>query len=321
MSSKRKTPAGYATVDLSLLQVDTVVDFDIYIWPTSSPLPVLYRSKDLPFLHETRARLAETDNPQILVKHDQSGVLSRYIEKNLDRIISSPTLPTKAKARILYQSSLRLVQDILDRPDAPENFRRSEDVVRNTIGYILHGKDAFHQLMSLTSYDYYTYTHSVNVCTIGLALAEQVGLRSQTELMDFGVGAIFHDVGKTRISPAILRKRGPLTESEWQEMKKHPEIGISLLDPDAPFSEDSTAVILEHHERIDGTGYPKGKRNGQIHQFAKVAAIADCFDALTSRRTYKDAVASYPALKVMKEGIGTHFEPEYFRVFVHLLGK
>jgi HD-GYP domain-containing protein (c-di-GMP phosphodiesterase class II) len=321
MSAARKLPSGYVQLDLGLLQVDTVVDFDVYIWPQNSPAPVLYRSQDLPFLEENRTRLIEADSGQIFMKKDASGTFHRYIERNLDRIISNPTLPAKAKAKVLYSSSIQLVQDILEKPGATENLKRSEDVVRNTIGYILHGKDAFHQLMSLTSYDYYTYTHSVNVCTIGLALAEQVGMRSQAQLMDFGVGAMFHDVGKTKIPASILRKRGPLSEPEWVEMKRHPEVGLTLLDPQSPFAEDSKAIILQHHERLDGTGYPKGLKEADIHPFAKVAAIVDVFDALTSRRAYKEAIGSYPALKVMKEAVGTHFDGAHFMKFVKLLGK
>lgn len=320
MATTRKLPQGFSECDLTLLQVDTKLDFNIYIWPDSSPAPVLYRDKDLEFLDEHRARLREAD-AKVYIHTADTKTLNRYVERNLDRIIASPMIPPKQKAQILYRSSLMMVQDLLDRPEATENFKRSEDIVRSTIGYILQGKDSFHQLMSLTSYDYYTYTHSVNVCTIGLALAEQVGLRSQGELMDFGVGAIFHDVGKTRIPAAILRKRGPLTDIEWVEMRRHPQAGLELLDPQAPFSEASKAVIAQHHERLDGTGYPMGLSDGDIHPFARVAAVVDVFDALTTRRTYKDAVASYPALRIMKEEVGTHFDETYYRAFVKLLGR
>jgi HD-GYP domain-containing protein (c-di-GMP phosphodiesterase class II) len=320
MPEGRKAPPGYIEIDLSLLQVDTTVDFDVYFWPDSAAKPVLYRDKDLSFEEEHRKRLREAD-AHIYILSDNVRVLNRYIERNLDRIVSSPTIPTKTKATILYKSSLMMVQDLLDKPDSPENFRRSEDVVRATIGYIMQGKDSFHQLMSLTSYDYYTYTHSVNVCTIGLALAEQVGLRSQADLMDFGVGALFHDVGKTKIPPSILRKKGPLSEAEWTEMRRHPDLGLALIDPSSPFSDASKAVIAQHHERIDGAGYPNGLSNGGIHPFARVAAIVDVFDALTSRRVYKDAVASYPALKIMREEAGTHFDDSYYRAFVKLLGR
>ncbi len=320
MCAAKTLPPGYARLEMALLQTETVVDFDIFIWGDDARPPVLYRNRNLPFLDEHRERLAEMGTSELLTRSQDEKAVARYVERNLDRVIASPTLPLTAKAKILYQSSLQLAQDILESPTAPDSLKRSEDVVRSTIGYVLQGKEAFQQLMSITSYDYYTYTHSVNVCTMGIALAEEVGLRSQTELMEFGIGALFHDVGKTRISPAILRKRGPLTDEEWVLMRRHPEMGIALLDPDAPVSEASRAVILQHHERLDGTGYPGGRKAGDIHPFAKVAGIIDVFDALTTRRSYKDAIGSFPALRLMKAGIGEHFDEEYFRQFVGILG-
>lgn len=320
MSAAKRVPPGYTRLELSLLQTETVVDFDIYIWGRDKRPPVLYRNRNLPFLDEHRERLDEMGTSQLLTRAEDEKAVGRYVERNLDRIIASPNLAMQAKAKILYHTSLQLAMDILESPGAPETLKRSEDVVRSTIGYVLQGKGAFQQLMSITSYDYYTYTHSVNVCTMGIALAEQVGLRSQTELMELGVGALFHDVGKTRISPAILRKRGPLSEEEWVLMRRHPAMGIELLDPAAPFSEASKAVVMEHHERLDGTGYPEGKKGDEIHPFAKVTGIVDVFDALTTRRSYKDAIGSFPALKLMKSGVGEHFDDEYFRQFVAILG-
>lgn len=321
MSVARKLPKGYRRLDSALVQDDTIIDFDLYIWPDGVRVPVLYRNKNLPFLAEHRERLDDSGASELLAREDESSAINRYVERHLDRIVASPGIPTKTKARILYRSSLQLAKDILERPDTSDNLARSEDVVRSTIGYILKGKDAFQQLVSITSYDYYTYTHSVNVCAMGLALAEKVGLSSQAQLMEFGVGALFHDVGKTKISLAVLRRRGVLSDEEWVLMRKHPEVGLSLIDPEAPFTESSKAVIVQHHERMDGSGYPRGRKGDDIHPFAKVAGIVDVFDALTTRRSYKDAIGSYAALKLMKEGVGDHFDEDYFRQFVMLMGK
>ncbi|MHC4711706.1 MAG: HD-GYP domain-containing protein [Planctomycetota bacterium] len=320
MATATKAPKGYVRFDWTLLQTETVVDFDLYIWSDGGRPPVLYRNGNLPFLDDQRERLLDLGTSEILTRSEHAATVNRYVERNLDRIISNPDLPIKMKARILYRTSLQMAKELLEKPDAPDNLRRSEDIVRATIGYIVQGKEAFQQLLSITSYDYYTYTHSVNVCAMGLALAEAAGMRSQTELMEFGVGALFHDVGKTQISPAILRKRGPLTSEEWVLMRRHPEIGLELIDPNAPFSRESKAVILEHHERMDGTGYPMGKKGEDIHRFARVAGIVDVFDALTTRRSYKDAIGSFSALKIMKEEVGDHFDEECFCAFVQLLG-
>ncbi len=321
MATSVKVPRGFVRFDWSLLQTETVVDFDLYIWSDGGRGPVLYRNRNLPFLDEQRERITELGTSEILTRKDQAALVNRYVERNLDRIISDPDLALKTKARILYRTSLQMAKELLETPQAADNLRRSEDIVRATIGYIVQGKEAFQQLLSITSYDYYTYTHSVNVCTMGVALAEHIGLRSQTELMEFGIGGLFHDIGKTRISSSILRKRGPLTSEEWVLMRKHPEFGLEMLDPEAPFSSDTKAIILEHHERLDGTGYPGGKKGEEIHPFARVAGIVDVFDALTTRRSYKDAIGSFSALKLMKEEVGSHFDEEYFCKFVQLLGS
>jgi len=321
MTETRVTPSGFTQFDLNLLQLNTVVDFDIYIWPDNSVEPVLYRSRDLPFSEEHRKRLEEANRSQILMREAHAPALNSYVERHLDKIIASDSIPTSEKAKFLYDTSLRLAIDVLDHPETHDNLRRSQELVRNTISYVLLGKDSFHELLALKSYDYRTYTHSVNVCTIGLALTEKLGFSSQTQLMDFGVGAIFHDVGKTRIPQDVLRKAGPLSNYEWEMMKRHPVIGLELIRPHVDFPEDARAIVLQHHERLDGNGYPDGKCEKEIHPFAKAAALVDVFDALTSKRPYKEAVESYPALEIMKEEVGDHFDEGYFREFVKLMGE
>ena len=317
----RGTPKGYTPFDLEMLQLDTVVDFDIYIWPEGSKGPVLYRDRNLAFGEEQKKRLAEADTRQVFVLEKDAGALDKYIERNLDTIIESPEIAVDQKAKILYDASLRIAAEALDAPEAPESVKRAEGVVRGTIAYVLKGKAGLHQLVSLMSYDYSTYTHSVNVCAIGLALAQEVGITGQKNLMDFGVGAIFHDVGKMKIAPEILRKKGPLSDEEWALMKQHPEVGAELLAGHAKFPESARALVLEHHEWADGTGYPKGKRDELIHPFAKVAAVVDVFDAMTTRRAYKEAATSYGALEVMKMEVGAHLDGRYYRAFVKLLGE
>ncbi len=317
----KAAPLGYVACEINLLQVDTIVDFDVYIWPDQGTHPVLYRSKKEPFNEEHRIRLIQANHSEVFVREEDAQAVHAYVERNLDRVISSDTLAIDEKARILYDTSIRLAQDILDRPDAHENFKRCGDLVRSTISYVMVGRHAVHQLLALKSHDYHTYTHSVNVCAIGLALAREIGMGTMEDLTAFGVGAIFHDVGKMQISQGILSKKGPLNETEWIEMRRHPLLGLDQVAPHAGFPDRGKAVIEQHHEWLDGRGYPGNRRSEEIDPFAKVAAIADVFDALTSRRPYKDAVDSYPALAIMKEEVGTHFEEEQYRAFVRLLGR
>jgi len=321
MSGNRSAATGFVPVDPAMLQVDTVVDFDLYIWSESQPEPILYHDRNIRFLEEHRERLAQLGSNTLFTLAGEEHAIARYMEHNLDKIVADPALPTERKADAVYRSSVQLTEDIFAKPDAPENFKRSEGLVTSAVSYIVQGKDAFHHLMSLTSYDYYTYTHSVDVCTMGLALANEVGLGGQADIIDFGIGALFHDVGKTKVDPRILNKRGPLDDAEWMQMKLHPEFGLTVINPSSPFSAASKALILEHHERLDGSGYPAGKKGDQIHEFARVAAIADVFDALTTRRSYKSAADTFQALKIMKAEVGNHFESAYFEAFVRLFGR
>lgn len=321
VSTVRTAPKGFTELSLDVLQTDTQVNFDIYIWPEESPLPVLYRDRNLPFTDDQRRRLADSGRLSLFIRSDEAGELTFYVEKNLDRIIASPLVSLGDKAKLLYDTSLRLAIDILDQPETHQNLRRSEDLVRNAISYVLLGKDALHSLLVLKAYDYRTYTHSVNVCTIGLALAERVGFTNPRDLMDFGVGALFHDVGKTRIPHEVLQKTGPLNDNEWAQIRKHPLMGMELIAPHADFPEKAKSIVLQHHERLDGKGYPHGASAQDIHPFAQVAAMVDVFDAITSRRPYKEALDTYPALTVMTDEVGTHLSEEYFKEFVKLMGK
>jgi putative nucleotidyltransferase with HDIG domain len=314
-------PKGYTSFDLEMLQLDTIVDFSVYIWPEGSKAPVLYRDRNLPFQEEQQTRLAEANTRQVFIREKDAAAFDRYIERNLDSIIESPSIAVEEKAKILYEASLRIAAEALEAPETPESMKRAEDVVRGTIAYVLKGKAALHQLVSLMAYDYSTYTHSVNVCAIGLALAQEVGIAGNRNLMDFGVGAIFHDVGKTKIAPEILRKRGPLSDEEWVVMKQHPGVGAQLLAGHTKFAQSARAVVLEHHEWVDGTGYPEGKKDELIHPFAKIAAVVDVFDAMTTRRAYKEAATSFGALEVMKSEVGAHLDGKYYRAFVKLLGE
>jgi putative nucleotidyltransferase with HDIG domain len=321
MSVNRATPPGFVQLDLNLFQIDTAVDFDIYIRPEQSDVPVLYRGRNLPFGEDHRQRLAMGGTFEAFIREEDAADLDKYVERNLNRIISNPSVRTAQKAKVLYDTSLRLTAEILHRPETAESLARSGELVRNTVSYILLGRDAFHVLVAMKAYDYRTFAHSVNVCAIGLALAQRVGFESRSELSDFGLGAIFHDVGKTRIAQKVLTKPAPLNDDEWLRMRQHPRIGYEIISKHIDFPEAARAIVLQHHERLDGAGYPEARLGPDIHPFAKIAAIADTFDALTSKRPYGESLDTYAALEEMKQEVGAHFSEDYYREFVKLLGR
>jgi putative nucleotidyltransferase with HDIG domain len=298
VAEKKETLTGkYLPIYLEALRIDTVVDFDLYI-KIGHDL-ILYRASDLPFTEKTRATLLENQVSRLYVPVTSRGKYQKYIEANINHILKDDAIPDQTKAGIVYDSTKLLIKDVLANPTMSENIRRSQTMVESSVSYIITGRDAFHNLLKVMSFDYYTYTHSVNVCTFSVAFARFLGETSEESLTMLGTGALLHDVGKTKISDRILNKRSRLTPTEMELIRKHPEWGVELIKETDLVSAESYYPVIQHHEREDGSGYPYGLVGKDIHTFGRVVGIADTFDALTTRRVYQPAVDTFPALKIM----------------------
>lgn len=314
---KNRTEQKYLPVYLDSIRVDSVLDFDLYLNVNGSL--VLYRSADLPFTDRTRQKLIENKVDRVFITTENKPKYQRYIEKNLGKILVDPDIQEEKKAGILYETSTNLVKDVLSNPTYGENIQRSKELVANTVGYILKGRDAFVNLLKITSFDYYTYTHSVNVCTFSIALAQQMGFEDEQFMHELGVGALLHDVGKSKISDRILNKRSALNSIEFEIMKKHPRWGVEILSDTDMLAASCYYPVLQHHERGDRRGYPSGMSLDEMHIYSKIVAIADSFDAMTTHRVYQAAMNTFPALKIMLSLRGAYDE-ELLRAFCELMG-
>jgi putative nucleotidyltransferase with HDIG domain len=244
--------------------------------------------------------------------HPQEFRYRQYIEQNLASILADSRLDITEKSQILYYPAQGLAKDVMAQPRSEKPVQRSKDMVENTISLVFGRKAAFAHLLKVTSYDYYTYTHSVNVLVFGLALAQRLGFDDPEVLRDFGVGALLHDIGKSMIDSRIVNCKTTLTDEQWRVMRLHPVYGHEILVERAGVGKIALDVIRHHHEKIGGTGYPDRLRAGRVSPLARVLAVADIFDALTTRRQYKAALNPFPALVLMKEQMSNDLDPEYF---------
>jgi HD-GYP domain-containing protein (c-di-GMP phosphodiesterase class II) len=183
-------------------------------------------------------------------------------------------------------------------------------------------------LEDLAAADEYTHRHSVNVTALGLLIAgvhfrrngwiDYRGVRRYDHLDErmslLGMGLLLHDIGKMAVPAEVLNKPGPLDDEEWALMRGHPEAGVALLQTRS-MSALVRTVIRDHHERFDGSGYPRGIADGEIHQFASIAAVADVYDAITSQRPYKAASPPHVGVRVIADGDGTSFDPDIVGTF------
>lgn len=175
-------------------------------------------------------------------------------------------------------------------------------------------EDPMIMLADMHTADNYLYVHSLNVCLYTLVLGIAHGY-SQEELRVIGLGSLLHDIGKTQIPVKIIQKPGKLSDEEFRHMQAHTEIGYRILkdEPNIPLL--AAHCALQHHERIDGSGYPRGLTGPQIHEYAKWLGVADSYDAMTSNRIYKKAMLPHQAVEALYVGSGTLYEQKQLELF------
>jgi putative nucleotidyltransferase with HDIG domain len=194
-----------------------------------------------------------------------------------------------------------------------------ESTVDKMTDSILRNKDALVSLLRIKEVDEYTYVHSISVSALCISFAQGLGLDS-TKIKQIGIGGLVHDIGKMKAPLEILNKPGPLSEKEFEIMKRHVKDGVSTLQQYPNLDQDCTCVTSHHHERLDGTGYPDGLKGDEISEFGQIAAIVDIYDALSSERCYKHAMPPTEALKKLLEWSQSYLNRELVEKFIAHLG-
>nr|WP_106780645.1 HD-GYP domain-containing protein [Lysinibacillus timonensis] len=187
-------------------------------------------------------------------------------------------------------------------------------LVDNLLETILSSNEILTVLTDSFLFDEYLYQHSFQVTLYSIAIARELGY-SHNELRTIGIGAMLHDVGKLQVPSHILMKPGRLTDEEFEVMKQHTRLGFDILRNLHSISLLVAHCALQHHERLDGSGYPRGIVDQEIHPYAKIIAVADVFDAVTSNRVYRDKMLPLEGIKIIENGSGTIFDARVVEAF------
>ncbi len=225
-------------------------------------------------------------------------------------------------ARDTYSNAVRAVFSVLQevRLGRVPSGAESERVVKDISGMLQRNRDAILALTMIKNFDEYTYNHSVNVAVIALALSDALSLSSQ-EKTEIGVAGLLHDVGKTQLALDLIRKPGSLTVSEFEEIKKHPEEGFVLLGKMSHIRPASAYMVREHHLRYDRKGYPELGAEYSVHDKSQIIAVADCYDALTTMRSYQSAKSPLEALEIMRKLSGKSIDGNIVSVLNSVMGR
>ncbi len=312
----------YVAIDKNTLVEDKKVGCDLYLksYVNRDSRYILFCRGDEQFGQDRKGSLIERNVEKLYILSEDYEKFFKYQEQNLPNILSNDNICAKEKSYAVYNVAKSLTKDILQDIDSSKaDLDRARNWVKYTMSFILNDENAFSGLVSMTSHDYYTYTHSINLSVFGLLFGKHLSLDPE-DLNSFGTGMLLHDVGKVGIPLEILNKRGKLAKEELDIIKLHPELGYKLLKNKYDMDEKTLSPVIQHHENFDGTGYPHGIGGSEISFYGKLARIVDVYDAITSRRCYADKMNPFEALKEMREGMINCFDTELFQEFIYFLG-
>lgn len=248
----------------------------------------------------------------------RAGILSVYI--------SDPYMNDVSVAEVISEQTRRqAVKVVKDTLQATKTLKQGSLVlngqfsrlVENVVGEVLGNRDVVVNLADIRDADDYTFYHSVNVSVLTLLAGAELNW-SRERLEQLGAGALLHDMGKVWIDDVILRKNGSLTPEEYDEIKKHPIFGHDILSAQDNISADSTSIVLQHHERCDGSGYPLNLAQRDIHPFARLVMVVDVYDALTSDRPYRPSMKPHVAIEMIT-GCSETYDHEMVRALLNFL--
>ena len=241
------------------------------------------------------------------------GINSVYIEDKISEDITISTLiteETKLKGKNMIRKVFRDIST-----DQHININQINKFIEELTWEILNNQEVLTSLIDIKSYDSYTFDHSVNVAALSLLIGKLLNY-NKAQLIKLGVGAILHDIGKITIPKDILNKTTKLNNSEFKAIKEHPNLGYNSMKNHYKISPLSRIVILSHHEKVDGSGYPKGLVGDEIHEFAKIVALTDVFDALTSDRCYRKKWSTNKTIDFLIANANSHFDINILNTFI-----
>jgi putative nucleotidyltransferase with HDIG domain len=302
-------PLAFFKIRINSIHPSSPVPFDLFLIVNQRMVHYL-RAGD----HLTAQKLLKFDNKAPDSFFIRSGDREKY-KHYIHTIISSDRINPAEKALVLKESAFSLIEELFEAPNIKHVLAESKKIVNDFIDLMQSEPSAMANLIGLSSHDFYTYNHSLDVCIYRLGLGQILGINGQ-DLHTLGQGALFHDIGKRFLKPEIITKEGPLDEAEWEEMKKHPVYGLNILT-EHNMNEIVKACCFEHHESRVGNGYPQGLVGNEIHPFARIVAISDTYDALTTKRSYQPPMSPTDAIELMRGKLAGRFDEDMMKVMYH----
>lgn len=300
---------GMYVVELDRPWSETPFLFQGFLISSSEEIKQLQEYCQFVFIDVTQTTVAYTKK-----QNQKGGVTNR-------RIYKVPIEQELAVAATHYDFAKKSVDNALNNLRFSQEINTSEirTAVKNCVTSVINNPNAMMWFTQIKNKDDYTAEHSMRVGVVSIALGQELGLMER-ELEELGMAGMLHDVGKINIPIEILNKEGSLDKEEYELIKTHAELGRQLLMSKSDAPPITVDVAYNHHEQMNGKGYPRGIKADKIPYFAKIVGVVDAFDAITSDRVYSDARSTLEALRILYDCRGEQFDEEVVRAFIRLIG-
>lgn len=317
---------SYFSVSFGLVLIDKPLPYDLYINSSTHAK------------REKFVRIFKKENP--LTKEDLETFREKYYqlyvsEKERDLYMKSlvgvDNAPDVEKAAVIKDSAINYLETVFDRNHEysnellEETIEGCKDSVESMVDVIQDYSilEVQKLIADLSFHDFYTYDHSINVAMYSISIMKALKPdASRLELIMAGMGGLLHDLGKVKIPTSIINNPGKLSDEDFDIIKKHPGYGLELLNDHACHCTHDELnfdvikrVVGEHHENYNGTGYPNKLKGKEISVYARITAIADFYDAITTKRSYHEVLSTEDALEVMARSVGRKIDPKIFEIF------
>lgn len=306
MATATLTSTDYSPVATATLCASAVLDCDLYTRRGNGRFFELYRGGGYPFQQSDLDRLHAEGIDRLYIQVSDRQTYEGYLRRE---VLDCGKRPAAVRLKALRELMRVTFDQALQSSDTDEIVTAATDFGCELCQLASERSIVFHQLYGTLEHDYYTFTHVCNVGVYSVLIASRLGY-SQAHLEEIAVGALLHDIGKRHVPPTILNKPGKLTDAEWHVVREHPLSGFRELITRPGMSWPQLMMVYQHHERLDGTGYPVGIEGDEMHPWAKLCAVADVFDALTCHRPYRNALPVSEACAHLEQHAGTWFDKD-----------
>ncbi len=299
-------------IPISTLTLNSKVHFDVdvFLKVDAYTPPKLFSSRDLKLEPGRFDALIDSGVSKLFIRSESYQAYQAHLRGNWKTLLAIEQSDGINAAAILSNVVRAVVHEQFNSPDTAEVVGTCSELASSMVNLLSQRPVFVSELNDVMCHDYATFTHSTNVACFAAMLGKGLGY-SEGDLTQIVAGALLHDLGKLDICDRILSKTGRLDELEFREVQKHPAYGLQrLVKEQISLSHGQLMMVYQHHEKLNGSGYPVGIMGDEIHPWAKLCTVVDIFEALTSHRPYRKMISHATAMAMLKQVVGTELDEE-----------